>query len=152
MEGYVGNEHSNNFDQTFGSNSSINSISGNSYSNTSTTPNLFGGTDVIIDGRTVASTKQSYIHDGHDTYVDGKNVSSTNTTILGETTIKDASGQEIGVIRDSLYGNEKELYINQEHFATAQIDVSGNHRIMQLEDPLTRAHEYALTELILSNK
>jgi hypothetical protein len=149
MDGF---NHSTGFDQTFGTKSTIHSIDSNTFSKVSTTSNFSDGQDLVSEGRIIASTRQSVLHyNGHDTYVNGSQVSSTSPGLTGETDIYNSHGQEIGEIRPGFDSSDRELYVNQHHVATANTDVSGNQRIMMLEDPLTRAHEFALMELILSN-
>jgi hypothetical protein len=141
-----GNDYSSGFDQAFGNQSGTHAL------DVSSKPNFSGGQDLVYQGKTLATTSPSYLNEGfHDTSVNGQKVSSTSQGLSGETDIHNAYGQEIGEIRTGVNGSDQELYMNHHHVATSSTDVSGNQKIMLMEDPLTKAHEYALMELSLSN-
>lgn len=146
MEGFDGGQ----FDHSFGTKITSYSEGNEKLQSLDTRSNSFGGVDVLEKGQYVASTTENPFGSGHITYSNGMQVSSTSTDVFGDTQIKGSTGEDIGVIKQSLTGDGHELYIDGKLAAHSDVDVSGNKKILALADPLTKAHEYALMELKLS--
>lgn len=146
MEGFDGGQ----FDHIFGTKIISQSVESGNLSNLDTRANSFGGIDVLESGRHVASTVNDPLGKSHITYSKGMQVSSTSTDPFGNTQIHGSIGEDIGVIKQAFYGDGNELYIDGKLAAHSEVDVSGNKKIMALEDPLIKAHQYALVELMLS--
>ena len=133
------------FDQVFGTS---HYVGGKLYGATKMTAD--GGKELIVDGRTVASTKPTFFHDGgHDTYESGKQVASTKPNVQGGDDIY-RHGKQIGSLDTNVTG-EGELYVGGEKVAHTYHGSTGVQVIMDSPDPLSQAHRLALNELILGD-